>query len=532
MKERLELLIGKDARKLTIGTMHSVALNLIKRYAEQSGLFSYKNVSVYGEFEESFLIKNEALNLGYFDKGKWKKAKLKDIENELLGVYSAMKTESETASGTIVKGLRVALKENNALTHGEILLRFLESLPEMAPFLNFKHIMCDEVQDNDLTQREVILKLAELCNASVFVVGDISQCIFGWRGASPESMIQDSQSFEVHTLPFNYRSDPDITDAANKLISNNKLKLPVEIEAARPSDRNNGVAHLKCMDSMAVAGTIKHHIDNNDLKPEDVAILGRNHYLLAKISKCLTELGVEHTYLGKKSSEFKTEWFCSVNAMLRLAANPLDNFAFAVSRPYLGVNDDQYRAIRDKAAKEYISHSAAYQALGFGFVDVGSLFSFSEMVETAHGNFAVKSTKGIYEADTAKALALEWLENNQKYKDVPFSESGPAYLEWLSFFEIADEKKPESKGVQVMTIHGSKGLEFPVVFVVGMNEGILPHKNSYTESELEAERRLAYVAVTRAKNMLFLCVRPERKEDENGKITENPESRFIGEMFI
>jgi DNA helicase-2/ATP-dependent DNA helicase PcrA len=218
--------------------------------------------------------------------------------------------------------------------------------------------------------------------------------------------------------------------------------------------------------------------------------------------------------------------------MLRLAANPLDNFAFAVSRPYLGIDDDQYRSIREKAAKEYLSHYEAHkQSLNITPLDLGAC-PFSEVVELAHGNYSIRATKGVHEADTAKELALEWLANNPKYQDAPFSESGPAYHEWLSFYEISDEKKPESKGVQLMTIHGSKGLEFTNVFVVGMNEGILPHKNSDTESEIESERRLAYVAVTRAKECLFMCVRPERTEDEKGNIHENPESRFIGEMFL
>ena len=234
MKKRLETEIGSQAYKVTMGTMHGVALNYLQRFGELVGLNPGK-ITVYSSWEEQYLLKEVAMELGYHSGKAWKKIKKGDVEHVFnifytTGAWGCSDNEHEI---TLMEAFFARCKENNALTYGTILTTFWELIPEITQFLNIRHIMVDEVQDNDPLQWSIVNKLCRQCNASLFAVGDIRQSIFSFRGAYPEYLILNQNQFDLYNLQDNYRSLPDIVDAANKLISHNALNMGEPMTAIR-----------------------------------------------------------------------------------------------------------------------------------------------------------------------------------------------------------------------------------------------------------------------------------------------------------
>ncbi|WP_027360153.1 ATP-dependent helicase [Desulforegula conservatrix] len=538
MKERLQASIGKAAEHVTIGTMHSVCLQLLKRFPEFAGIVSEDDISIYGEFEEDFLLKDEASIRGYFKDGKWKKVTGKAVKAELMQIYAKLMPASNTSAGDIAGGLERRLLENNALTHGSIITRTLQTLKLYSGMLNIKHILCDECQDNDFAQWSLIIEMTELFSANLFLCGDIDQSIYSFRGAEPYLMLNYMRTFEIHCLDINYRSTPQIVDAATRVITNNEKRKPIFMSAARGGEDNWDVTLIDSCDSAKTAQVLKDKLAEG-CTPESIAVLSRNHGFLAKLSFLLGESEVEHTYTGKDSGDFKKEGFCRLNSMIRLALNPLDNFAFAMSRKVLHVSDEDFLQVRLKATQDLTSHFNAWKAMGgrYSIYEERNQLTLSGAVARAFNMYLgceESPTASIDEytaAIAATKIADEWAHTNPALHTSPLTLSGPKYLEWLSFYSDQEDRRKKSKGIQLMTIHASKGLEFPVVYVVGMNEDIMPSKQAKSTDDMEAERRLAYVAMTRAKNELFLCVRPEKSISDYGKEIETPVSRFVLEAL-
>jgi DNA helicase-2/ATP-dependent DNA helicase PcrA len=260
------------------------------------------------------------------------------------------------------------------------------------------------------------------------------------------------------------------------------------------------------------------------------AVLARNHVLLKKLSMLLTDSGIKHQYIGKRAGLTNTETFRRFHAFLKLAINPYDNFAMLMIRQVLGMSHRDYGVLRLKA------------------MELGkSLFQTWRESDTMPG----REFSDLYDAMEAGNISnvLDWSENllirfrNQDtYHDTmgfiadyadPYGESVPSveqYLEWLATIDIQDEIIEGVDGLMLMTVHAAKGLEWPTVLIAGMNEGLLPSKQAIKNDEVEQERRLCYVAMTRARDSLILTSRPEITHTEY-KTYENPISRFIREAL-
>ncbi len=517
IQDRLETRIGPQAHKVQTGTMHGVALGLLWRFGEYLD-YKPKSITVYGQWETDFLIKEVAADLGLFKK-TWKipKKKMpgkKSVDGMFADYYERGLPPSRDHPGkTLFHEFTRRCRENNALTYGALLIGLFNLLPLINRFLTIRHILVDEVQDIDSLQWQIIEDMQSCFDADLFVVGDIDQSIYGFRGAIPNYLVNRLHTFDLYRAENNYRSDPAIINAANRLIQHNTGRIEFEMKAVKESIEQVNV--IKEMDSAAIAVFLTPFIT-------PTAVLARNHFLLKKLSKLLDEVGVEHSYVGSKTKLVESEPFRRFHAFLKLTVNPYDNFSFLLIRDLVGLTKIEYSMIREKAVKEGKSHFKVWRETHRDqFID------YYDSVDRWEMDGIVNKLYFMFDDDRFSDSALfinPWLADH-------LNGTVAEYLSWLATYGETDEIK-ESNEIQLMTIHAAKGLEFSTVIIAGCNEGILPSKQSRSDvDKVNDERRLMYVAMTRAEKLLVCTVRPEKKEYK-GKITFNPVSRFLKEAGV
>jgi DNA helicase-2/ATP-dependent DNA helicase PcrA len=254
-----------------------------------------------------------------------------------------------------------------------------------------------------------------------------------------------------------------------------------------------------------------------------VPVLARNHALLRKLSDELTAREVPHQYIGRKSALTNSEEFRRFHAFLKLIVNSHDNFSMLLIKDLIGLSALEYSDIRVRAATEGKSHFQAW-------MDGNTNDLWREFFEKCDGLSLSYAAEALAEA---LGFHPQFKSTDEFIGSVLEQHPGftlKGYLDWLATFDIQDELTDEPEGLTLMTIHAAKGLEYPVVILAGCNEGIIPSKQAIAAGEVEEERRLFYVALTRAKDQCILAVRPERKEVE-GRVYENPVSRFVAEAM-
>ena len=516
IRTRLVDRIGNKAYHCSLGTMHSIALRMIQRFGDVIGLKT-KQITVYGDWESEYLLKDVAMSLGLHNGKGWKKIKKGDIDKVFDHYYA---TGEEPDELNPVRDLFVSFiarcKENNSMTYGGLLTGLRLLIPTMAKYLTIKHILVDEIQDIDPLQWSIIREMETAFGASLFVVGDLDQSIFEFRGAVPKYLLEHQNEFDIYRLSFNYRSRASIVEAANKLIANNIDRLPMTMVATR-EDGNcypdpikiNNVRIFKNMDSEAI---VKMLVSGNSS-----TVLARNHALLIRLSELLEEAHIEHRYIGKETALTNSEEFRRFHAFLKLIVNPFDNFAFLLIKDIVGLSASDYAEIRHSATRDGTTHFQVWhenEEREWPKPDRSLAGVIKEMLTLCEWPFNINPI-----LDFIKKF-IESAKN-----DVSISQ----YLDWLAVVDVQDEMKEDYEGITLMTIHACKGLEFDTVIVAGCNEEILPSKQAIRNGEIESERRLFYVAMTRAKDSLILTIRPEAKEI-NGRMYANPISRFIGEL--
>lgn len=541
MRERLVKRIGNKAYGVTLATMHALALVQLRRFGELIGLRP-DNITVYSEWEESFLLRQVAQEMGAF-KGKWKLPK--KAVDAMFGAYYATGIEPSVETKglhDLFRAFMARCRENNALTYGGLLTGFRLLLPQVEQYLGWRHVLVDEVQDLDRLQWGLIEHMAAGLPASLFAVGDSSQAIYAWRGAAPEYLLENADTFQVLRLERNYRSGADVVEAANRLIEHNAARLPLSMEACR----EDGALVTVCpeMNSRAV-GRAATLANLNHFLPRETAVLARKHVLLQHVAEELDSLGVPYLYVGQKAALTNTEEFRRFHAFLKLIVNPFDNFAFMLIKDSIGLLDEDYASVRATAIRYDLSHFQAWMEMRTGRVpdffrewdggyyvdEVGD-----EVYFLLHPEDCTDPENGCVGLDSDPTMAF--IADFNKDRPLP-DRTVSAYLEWLSTYDVQDEipaADPDGPGVVTLaTIHGAKGLEWPYVILAGCNEGILPSDRAVRSGDIEEERRLAYVAITRARDCLTLAVRPERSEkvgrDGEMHVYESPVSRFVGEAM-
>lgn len=525
---RLEEEIGPAAHGITVGTMHAIAMRFLRSMGDLIGL-KPGNLTVYSEWEQDFIIREAARDMGLFKNKKWKVPK-KVIDSAFAGYYERGDEPEEThpAHGIFHKVIRMC-RENNALTFGGLLIGLELLLPHLAQNYHFKHILVDEVQDIDKLQWRLIHGMADAFGASIFACGDQDQAIYEWRGATPDYMLEIQNTYTTYLLENNYRSDGNIVDVANRLIRHNQKRIDKTMNAARP--KMSPMTYFSDVDSEVMVRVVRGLVSDSRTKSTlRRAVLARNHVLLRKLSMLLTDAKIEHQYIGKRAGLTNTETFRRFHAFLKLAINPYDNFAMLMLRQVLGMTNKEYGALRLKAMGLGKSHFQTWRE-----TDSFPGREFADMYD------AMEAGEATHVLDWSEQL-LARLRNQEAYDDTmdfifssveneKFHNHGiSGYLGWLATIDIQDEIADDGAGLMLMTVHAAKGLEWPTVLIAGMNEGLLPSKQAIKNDEVEQERRLCYVAMTRARDSLILTSRPEVTHSEHATY-ENPISRFIREAL-
>lgn len=524
MRARLEARIGREAHKVTVSTFHGLGLGLLKKYGHHIGL-RYGNLTVYTPLETETLIRHCGEQLGLYAKGKWIHGKR--AMEQMFAYIEQSSGEREEVSNSpyfpLFLTFSAACRQNNAmpyygLIHG--LIKLAED-GKVREFTNWQYFLVDEVQDMDSAQwRALVGMLEHREDSELYAVGDLSQSIYGFRGAVPEHLqaLIDENKLTVYELRSNYRSAPAIVTAANSLIRHNTSHRVIEMRAMRET-RPMSVTRLLDADSAGLADFITRQ--NWKIPP---VVLCRNNRMLDKLSDELTARDVPHKRIGKRTTALHSPLFVKANAALKCIVNPFDETAFLLAHAGFGLDAGSYAKIRVRAAEEGKSCFEVYRE-GLSVDILEAMPSESSTVKESLDWFS--SGYRFDPQDGESAEFREWLKTYAtQYPTHTLTE----YLDWLALADVQDEMpaKDEEPCILLMTCHASKGLEFPCVIIAGCNEGVMPSKQAVKAGDagMEDERRLMYVAVTRTIRSLILAVRPEKEGSG-----ESP-SRFLTELGL
>jgi DNA helicase II / ATP-dependent DNA helicase PcrA len=579
MKERVEHILGnQEARNLYIGTFHSVFARILRSEANKIGYPN--NFTIYDTDDAKSVVKTVINELNLDDK-HYKPA---TVYNRISGAKNALVGPAEYATDYYIqqedmRANRPAISQiysayvnrcfkNGAMDFDDLLLKFYELLKNIPESLSkyqhkFKYILIDEYQDTNPAQYEII-KLLGAMHENVCVVGDDAQSIYSFRGATIQNILQfqkDYDNVKVVKLEQNYRSTQSILNTANEIIKNNKGQIPKNLWTENAEgEKLRLVRTLTDNDEgKFVADTIQEQKLRNHFFNKDFAILYRTNAQSRAFEESLRRMGIAYTIYGGISFYQRKE-IKDYIAYLRIIINPRDEEALkrVINYPARGIG----KTTMDKAVyfanENNISMWQVLEQAGtFGFRAgtleaienfVMMIKSFQSMLQK-HNAYEVafhvgkqtsfvkelfndKSAEGVARYENIQELLnsiKEWIESPDNEEGEVVDKSLGSYLQQIVLLTDADQKDPDADTVKLMTIHAAKGLEFPVVFVAGLEETLFPNALSInTREELEEERRLFYVAITRAKKKLWISYANTRYRF--GSLVQNEPSRFIEEM--
>lgn len=562
MKERLSSMI-ENSDDMQISTFHSLCCKLLRRHAIVLG---YSNsFSIYGDDEKTRLVKRildtnqielaPASVCWHISECKNKMLSAEEYYQKINGTKNAMEICK------CIEAYCYECKKNNAMDFDDLLnntVLLLQTDSEIRDFYQnlYQYIHVDEFQDTNYSQY-MLIKLLAGKHKNVFVVGDEDQCIYTWRGAEVTNMSDFEKDFpntKVYKLEQNYRSTKNILKPANKLISENvdRHDKVLWTENEDGQEVTEFVAYSDLEEAEYVAGTIKRMIQNGQFQPKDFAILMRVNALSRIYEEKLLTYGIAHqVYGGFKFFERKE--VKDTLAYLRAITNPQDNDAFirVLAFPKKGIGEksikDLYLAAKEKnmSMQEWVTNSNYADTFSKKFYGTMQLLKSlkDDMEVLTMGQFVDHLIRvvGIKEAigskteeDVTRQMNVDDLARSvSQFADANPEANINDYLQSVTLMRDIDDMDDSNNTVTITTVHSAKGLEFPVVFVVGLTDGMFPLSraiNSPNPNDMEEERRLMYVAMTRAKKLLFLT-RSRTKFVYESKRTEVVKaSRFLREM--
>ena len=579
MKERVEKILGNsEARNLYIGTFHSVFARILRSEAQRLGYPA--NFTIYDTDDAKNVVKTVINELNLDDKHYKPNMvynRISSAKNALVGPveYATdyyLQQEDMRANRPAISQIYAAYVKrcfkNGAMDFDDLLLKFydlLKHFPEaLSKYQNkFRYILIDEYQDTNPAQYEII-KLLGAAHENVCVVGDDAQSIYSFRGATIQNILQFQKDYEevkVVKLEQNYRSTQSIIHVANEVIKNNKSQIPKalwtenaggeKIRLVRtPSDNEEG---------KFVADTIQEQKLRNHFHNRDFAILYRTNAQSRAFEESLRRMAIPYTIFGGISFYQRKEIKDYVS-YLRVLINPKDEEALkriinypargigktTVDKTILLANDNNLTMweVLDQAAK-FGFRAGTLEAIE-NFVTM--IKSFSSMLQTKNAwevavhvgkqtNFVRelfndKSTEGVQRYENTQELLnsiKEWVESPDNEDGELVDKGLGAYLQQITLLTDSDHKDEHADTVKLMTIHAAKGLEFGCVFAAGLEEMLFPNAMAInTREELEEERRLFYVVITRAKQKLWITYANQRYKF--GQLVQNEPSRFIEEL--
>ena len=553
MKDRLYSIIGDISKNLQVSTFHSFGLKLLR---ENSKYLGYDYNFVIMDSDDSLTVVKRILKDMNLDPKVYSpkaiRNKISSCKNEMISPEKYEQyaiSDYEKIVYEVYKKYENKLKKNNSVDFDDLLLLPIKLFNENPDVLEryqnlYKYILIDEYQDTNEAQY-ILTKLLAKKNRLITCVGDDSQSIYSFRGANYKNILNfenDYKDAKTILLEQNYRSTSTILDAANSVIKNNKMKKDKNLWTAR--GQGDKIKYYRSYnerdEAQYVIRKVKELI-NKGIEYKDIAVLYRTNAQSRVIEEEMLKEGIPYRVIGNFYFYARKE-IKDLIAYLRLIHNPKDNVSLTriINTPKRGIGLKTVDNLIRKADQEDISMYEAITSgkeLGFKQIieklkEISNEVTLTELIDKVLDSTGLKE-----ELENEKTLDSEIrLENLEEFKSITksFEEregivSLEEFLLEISLISDVEEYKDDPNRISLMTVHSVKGLEFNHVFVVGMEEGIFPHINSLMEnSELEEERRLCYVAITRAKDNLHLVNARRRTLYGNDQI--NPVSRFIGEI--
>ncbi|MBP1558203.1 MAG: UvrD-helicase domain-containing protein [Oscillospiraceae bacterium] len=562
LKERLSLALGDRGGDVNASTFHSCCARILRAEIEHLGYTG--NFTIYDTDDSLRVIKECMKTLNIDDKHFAPRAILSAISAakdtmEDVTMFPAGGDYFEQVAAKVYALYHKTLKDANALDFDDMILltvQLFEQFPEvLEKYRNrFRYIMVDEYQDTNHKQFRLVELLAG-GSKNICVVGDDDQSIYKFRGATIENILSFEQQYpgaSVIRLEENYRSTGTILDAANEVIANNTQRKGKTLWTS--NEQGDKITVYRGVNEQAesafIAKTINENVKNG-ARYSDHAVLYRMNAQSASLEQALIRFDVPYRILGGLRF-FERKEIKDMLAYLCVLANPGDRLRLMriINEPKRGIGNatlDAADQIADQlgiSLFEVISHAEDYPLLS---KKAGPLAKFAEMMQSIMDGLEERSISETFqllleESGYLQALKAQGFEGQTrvenieelgstiaKYEEETEEPTLAGFLEEVALYTDLDNYDPDADAVVLMTLHSAKGLEFPVVFIPGMEEGIFPGMQSiYNPAECEEERRLAYVGITRARKRLYLCCAGERMLF--GRTNRNRQSRFLEEI--
>lgn len=566
MKQRIENLIGgQNTNDMWIGTFHAICVRILRKFIDRIGFNS--SFVIFDASDQKSLVKQCLKQLNIDDKLFSDRGVLTEISNAknemLTPTQYALRANGEYRKETVAKVYDLyqrQLKQNNGLDFDDIInytIQILTENPDVLEYYSekFKYVLVDEYQDTNKAQFTLITLLSGRYG-NITVVGDNDQGIYSFRGADITNILNFEKDFpgtKIIKLEQNYRSTKPILDAANAVIKHN----PKKYEKSLWTNKKEGhiptlyVAKNEYDEATYMVEQIEHLKREEYYKYSDFAILYRTNAQSRAIEDILRRENVPYKIIGGLKFYERKEIKDTI-AYLRLIQNPADNLSLnrIINEPKRGIGKTSLEKIEEISNTNVISmYDVIKRAEVFGlnkvFVNSREFINVIEEMHAKKDSMLISEiikevlnktgyTKALEQENTAQAESR--LENIEEFLTVAMEfekesadNSLEDFLESITLSSDIDGMEDEEESVTLMTLHSAKGLEFPVVFLVGMEEGLFPSYRSIGEErELEEERRLAYVGITRAEEYLYLTCAKQRTIF--GSTTCNKISRFVEEI--
>jgi len=570
MRERAEKL-KTEAQDCLIATFHSMCVRILRREADYIGY--NRNFTIVDPGEQRTLMKRILKNLN-LDPKKWNErailGTISNAKNDLIDEVAYANLAGDMYTEIVAKcytAYQKELRQSEAMDFDDLImltLRLFDQNPDVLTYYQqrYQYIHVDEYQDTNHAQYQLVKLLASRFK-NICVVGDADQSIYGWRGADMQNILdfeKDYPDAKVVLLEENYRSTKTILQAANEVIRNNRNRRPKNLWTQ--NEDGEEIVYYRANDeqdeALFVARTID-QLSREGYSHKDFAVLYRTNAQSRTVEEALLKANIPYTMVGGTKFYSRKE-IRDVISYLNLIANPSDNISYerVVNEPKRGVGPGTVEKIRDFAASQEISlleasanimlspvkGKAAQAVYEFANLildlrdrlDDYSVTELVELVLKKTGYAAALAAQATLESQARIENIEEFLsvtKNFDENPDNPADETGldklSRFLNDLALIADTDDGDMESSEVTLMTLHAAKGLEFPVVFLVGMEENVFPlSRASEDEDELEEERRLAYVGITRAEKILYLTNANSRLL--YGRTNYNQPTRFLREI--
>ncbi len=553
MKERVVNMLGPIAYKIQISTFHSFGLNVIR---DNYALLGYKKEFTILDSDDSLLIVKRIIKDMNLDpkiyNPKAIRNRISSLKNDMVSPDEFSKfamSDYDNITVEVYRKYQSKLETNNSLDFDDLLLKPIELFNSHKEILveyqeRFKYILIDEYQDTNEVQY-MLTKMLAAKNKNICVVGDESQSIYAFRGSNYRNILnfeKDYKGSNIILLEQNYRSTKTILNAANDVIKNNKQRKDKNLWTE--NDEGDKIIYRKCLDEKDEALYITREInklvaDGTDY--EDIVVLYRTNAQSRNIEEALLRENIPYKVIGSFYFYNRKE-IKDLISYLKLIYNNDDDVSLA------RVINTPKRGIGAKSIEQLVLTANITGSSMFDSIVSGKELKFKEMIlDLQKKSESLSLTELVEEVLTVTGLRNELeaeqsleaearLENLEEFKSITknFEErngiiSLSEFLEEISLVSDVEEYKDNTNVVTLMTIHSAKGLEFDNVFVAGMEEGVFPHSRCQTsDDELEEERRLCYVAITRARKKLWLVGAKRRMLF--GLESTNPTSRFIKEI--